>query len=233
MKKHAPVIALLAAVIVSFGCTVYPTSPAYGHEPPPRVVISQPEYLYLIPSFGVYFVPNISAEVFFVNGRWYYNARGVWYWGASYRGPWTHIEVRYIPRHLRKLPRDYRSKYRHEYYRVPYRHWENRRKDLPPRTTYKPSPPYVQKYKRNVYLHPQNPDVIFHDGYWYRKYKGTWYQGKKSTGPWRYRENKVLPKAVKKLPPDYRKPKRGKPYKQVPWPILEEKYRKKMSKRGW
>ena len=232
MQKHAPVIALLAAVIAGFGCTVYPTAPAYGHEPPPRFVFSQPEYLYVIPSFGVYFVPNIGAEVFFVDGRWYYNARGVWYWGANYRGPWTHIEVRHIPRHLRRLPKDYRSKYRHDYYRVPYGHWKKRYYEVPPRSK-NGSPPYMEKYKNKVYLYPKDRDVIFHDGNWYRRYKGLWYEGRSNTGPWRYRENKGLPKAVKKLPPDYRKPEPGKPYKQVPWPWLENKYRKKMEKRDW
>ena len=133
MKRYAPLAALLVAVIFSSGCAVYETPPAYGHEPSPRVVVSAPEFLYVIPTFGVYFVPNISAEVFFVNGRWYYSARGVWYWGSSYRGPWTTIHVRHIPRQLRKLPRDYRTRYRTEYYKVPFGHWEKRRQALPPR----------------------------------------------------------------------------------------------------
>jgi hypothetical protein len=230
MKRHAPIIALVVAVFVSSGCAVYQTPPAYGHEPAPRVVVSAPEFLYVIPTFGVYFVPNISAEVFFVNGRWYYSASGVWYWGTSYRGPWTYIEVRHIPRHLRKLPHDYRARYRHDYYRVPYGHWEKRRKALPPSAKHKP-PAYVNKYKSNVYLHPKDPDVVFHDGYWYRRYKGLWYQGKSNTGPWRYPEVGFLPKAVKKLPPEYREKKPGKPPKQVPWTKMEKKYKKKMKKR--
>jgi hypothetical protein len=230
MRKYALIFALLAAVVASSGCTVYQTAPAYGHEPSPRVVVSEPEFLYVIPTFGVYFVPNVSAEVFFVNGRWYYSARGVWYWGSSYRGPWTTIHVRHVPRQLRKLPRDYRTRYRTEYYKVPFGHWEKRRQALPPRA--RPEPPsYVRKYKGNVYLHPKDPDVVFHDGYWYRKYKGVWYQGKSNKGPWRYRDYDYLPKAVKKLPPEYRKPDPRKPPKQVPWDKIQRKYRKKMEKR--
>jgi len=231
MRRHVPILSLLAFWIILSGCAVYPTAPAYGHGPPPRVVVSQPEYLYVIPSFGVYFVPDISTEVFFVNGRWYYTARGVWYWGASYRGPWTYIEVRHIPRQLKKLPRDYRARYRSDYYRVPYGHWEKRRVDLPPRAPQKYSPPYVQQFKNNVYLNPRDHDVVFHDGSWYRRYKGLWYEGKSTTGPWRYREIASLPKAIKKLPPEYREKKQGKPYKEVPWPKVEQKYRKKIEKR--
>jgi len=231
MRKYAPAVILLAIVFAGSGCAVYQPTPAYGHEPPSRVVVSQPEYLYVIPSFGVYFVPDISAEVFFVSGRWYYSTRGVWYWGSSYRGPWTYIEVRHIPGPLRRLPRDYRSRYRNDYYRVPYGHWEKRREELPPTAREHSPPPYVKKYKGNVYLYPDNPDVVFYDGYWYRKYKGLWYQGKSSTGPWRYREIGFLPKPVKKLPPDYRKPRPQKPYKPVPWDKVQKKYRKKMEKR--
>ena len=231
MRRYTPYIALLVAVLLSSGCVAYQTPPAYGHEPAPRVVVSSaPEFLYIIPSFGVYFVPNISAEVFFVNGRWYYGASGAWYWGASYRGPWTHIEVRHIPRQLRRLPRDYRTRYRNDYYRVPYGHWEKRREAVPPKAQHS-TPPYVEKYKRNVYLSPKSPDVVFHDGSWYRRYKGIWYQGKSNTGPWRYREMEKLPKTIKKLPPEYRNKKPGKPYKQVPWVKVEKKYRKKMEKR--
>ncbi len=230
MRRYILIAALLAAVSASYGCAVYQTPPAYGHEPAPRVVVGAPEFLYVIPSFGVYFVPNISAEIFFVNGRWYYSASGAWYWGASYGGPWTYIEVRHVPRHLRRLPRDYRTRYRNEYYRVPYGHWEKRRQQLPPRVKSSP-PPYVQKYKGSVYLHPKDRDVVFHDGYWYRRYKGLWYQGKSSTGPWRYPEIGFLPKAIKKLPPEYRERRPDRPPKQVPWPKVEKKYRKKMEKR--
>ena len=230
MKRYAPIVLLVVAVFLISGCTVYQTPPAYGHEPAPRVFVSAPEFLYVIPSFGIYFVPNISTEIFFVNGRWYYSASGVWYWGSSYRGPWTYIEVRHIPSHLRKLPRDYRARYRNDYYRVPYGHWEKRREEVPPRVK-QSSPPYVEKYKGNVYLAPQNPDVVFHDGSWYRKYKGIWYQGKSNTGPWRYREMEKIPKTIRKLPPEYRISKPGKPNKQVPWPKVEKKYRKKMDQR--
>jgi hypothetical protein len=209
MRRYGPIIALLAAVLVSSGCAAYQTPPAYGHEPAPRVAVSAPEFLYVIPSFGVYFVPNISAEIFFVNGRWYYSASGAWYWGASYGGPWTYIEVRHVPRYLRRLPRDYRTRYRNEYYRVPYGHWQKRRQQLPPRVKSSP-PPYVQKYNR---------------------YKGLWYQGKTNTGPWRYPEIGFLPKAIKKLPPEYREKRPDKPPKQIPWPKVEKKYRRKMEKR--
>jgi len=151
MNRYVPVIVLLLAASLGSGCAVYQTTPAYGHEQSPRVVYDTPEYLYVIPSFDVYFMPDVSTEIFFVNGRWYYSARGLWYWGASYRGPWTYIEVRHIPRQLRKLPRDYRTRYRNEYYRVPFSHWEKRRRALPP-SVKQPPPPYLHKlnYKRFV-----------------------------------------------------------------------------------
>ena len=36
---------------------------------------------------------------------------------------------------------------------------------------------------------------------------------------------------MKKLPPDYRQSRPQKPYKPVPWPKVEKKYRKKMERR--
>jgi len=236
MKRYTPILALFVISIFASGCTLYQTPPpAYGYQAPnnapDRTVVSEPQFLYVIPSFGVYFVPNVSTEIFFVDGRWYYTVRGVWYWGSSYRGPWTHIEVRNVPGPLRRLPRDYRTRYRNKYYKVPYGHWQKRRQDLPPRSGGTP-PPYVNKYKGNVYFSPRDPDVVFYDGSWYRRYKGLWYQGRSNSGPWRYPGIGFLPKAVKQLPPDYRQPGPGRHYKQVPWEQVQKKYRKKIDRRN-
>ncbi len=93
---------------------------------PPPVLVSPPSDLVLIPSIGVYFVPGISADIFFYDGYWWAPRGPRWYRSDSPRGPWVITGGRYVPQPLYRIPRDYRSVYRHERH-IPYSRWERER----------------------------------------------------------------------------------------------------------
>lgn len=125
----------LAATFLAFtaaGCVTYQTppvrygAPAPGYVGPPQAaIVVEPSYLVFIPGLQVYFVPDISADIFFYGGRWYNRLGARWYWGASYRGPWNFIEGGRVPRKLWELPPGYRKGH-DDYERVPYDRWEKK-----------------------------------------------------------------------------------------------------------
>jgi hypothetical protein len=184
--------------------------------------------------------------------------RSEWYWGGSHRGPWAHVLVGKIPRNLRKLPRNYRSR-RHEYQRVPYGYWNQQpgkigwRADYEPRDR-DPGPSYggPGSYPGTVIERPSNLSLIpglsvyfvpnisfeifFHSGLWYHRIEGNWYSGKSHRGPWRSLAPKQLPKKFKKIPKDYRKRDRDREYDRVPyghWEKKDDKNKKKKKKKKW
>ena len=114
MKRHALAVSFTLIFLVLTGCTVYHTGPPPGAPPPapPVVTIAEPAFLYLVPSLNVYFVPGVTFDILYYNGLWYYNVRGFWYWGRSYGGPWSYMRPELIPKVLRRLPHDYRSRHR-------------------------------------------------------------------------------------------------------------------------
>src|SRR5512138_540922 len=91
----------------------------------PGVILDHdPDEMWLIRRSGIYFVPGISADIFFFGGSWYQRDRGSWYRGSQYRGPWNRLGDDDVPRQLRRLPNDYRDAYK--YKPVPYGQWKNR-----------------------------------------------------------------------------------------------------------
>ncbi len=95
---------------------------------PPPVVVSPPSDLVLIPGTGVYFVPEISADVFFYDGFWWAPRGPGWYRAESPRGPWIIMDSRAVPPPLFRVPRDYRVVYRHERH-IPYGQWKKEHGD--------------------------------------------------------------------------------------------------------
>ena len=223
MRRHALVVSFSLIILLFAGCTVYTMGPAMGPPPgapppgPPVVTMNEPQFLYFMPSWGIYFVPGVSMEIFYYNGLWYYQARGTWYWGQSYRGPWAFMSFERVPRVLRKLPPDYRAQYRRPHYRVPYGHWQKRWNEPPPTTKYKP-PGFLYKVpKTGAYAYPNVPDEIFrYKDRWFKRYKGTWYWSWNYNGPWAYSNPDRVPKKLKDTEP-YPYWKDQKKYKTVPW----------------
>ncbi len=95
---------------------------------PPPVLVSPPPDVVLIPGTGVYFVPGISADVFFFDGFWWSPRGPRWYRAESPRGPWIVMESWAVPGPLFRVPRDYRAVYRHERH-IPYGQWRKEHGD--------------------------------------------------------------------------------------------------------
>ncbi len=95
---------------------------------PPPVLVAPPPELVLIPGSGVYFIPSVSADIFFYDGYWWSPRGPRWYRSQSPNGPWIIIESRFIPRPVYRVPRDYRVVYRHERH-IPYGQWKKEHGD--------------------------------------------------------------------------------------------------------
>ena len=95
---------------------------------PPPVLVSPPPDLLLIPQTGIYFIPGISADIFFFDGSWWAPRGPKWYRAHSPRGPWVIADVRHVPGPLYRVPRDYRTVYMREKH-IPYGQWKKRHGD--------------------------------------------------------------------------------------------------------
>ena len=69
-----------------------------GH--PPVVVVGIPRFK-LVPGSNVSVMIGVDADVFRVNGLYYYLHDRVWYTGRHYNGPWKAIADRDLPPGLR------------------------------------------------------------------------------------------------------------------------------------
>jgi hypothetical protein len=85
---------------------------------PPPIEINGPPEVAVIPGTYVYFVPDVSEELFFYDGYWYRPYEGNWYRCTSYSGPWAYIDRDRVPDVFFHLPSDYRAM--SEYRRIPY-----------------------------------------------------------------------------------------------------------------
>ncbi len=75
-------------------------SPVLAFTEEPRVVV--------VPRTHVLYVEDYPDYDVYCLGRWWYVYReGRWFRGASYRGPWTYIEVRRVPREVVYVPQGY------------------------------------------------------------------------------------------------------------------------------
>lgn len=94
--------------------------------PPPRIFIKPPEIL-VIPGSPVVVAPHPEVDIFFYGDYWWSPRGDRWYRSKKYDGPWKEMKHRYVPEHVRGVPRNYRSVYNHEH-RMPYGQWKKQRK---------------------------------------------------------------------------------------------------------
>ncbi len=90
---------------------------------PPPIVISAPPAVVMMPGSGVYFVPDVSFDVFFYNGYWWSPRGPHWYHAPNYNGPWAVVEARHVPVAVVRVPKDYRMVYKKEK-SIPYGQWK-------------------------------------------------------------------------------------------------------------
>ena len=86
----------------------------------PAVRFAAPPDVVVIPGTNVYMVPDMDVDVLFYQGYWWRPYEGRWYRSRDYKGRWSYVAPRSIPRGLRALPQDYRHRLSPGYERVPY-----------------------------------------------------------------------------------------------------------------
>jgi hypothetical protein len=90
--------------------------------------VGQPREMVMVPGSQVYFVPNLSFDLFFYNNYWWSQRGNKWYRSSNYNGPRESIEQRYVPTPVFQVPNDYRSRYEKQQ-RIPYGQWNKQGKD--------------------------------------------------------------------------------------------------------
>ncbi len=127
MKKKFFGLLFLVTVFLITGAFCLPDADAEVNVniginvPLPRLVISVPPAVVLIPGTYAYFAPDIEVDILFYSGYWYRPYESRWYRAGHYNGPWKYIVVDKVPRVLIDLPPGYRHiPPGHE--RIPYGH---------------------------------------------------------------------------------------------------------------
>lgn len=124
MKKIATILCICAFITLFFMGNPYKAIAGVDvnigiNIPLPRLVISGPPALVVVPGTYVYFAPDVGADMFFYHDHWYRRHNGGWYLSLGFNGPWR--GVREVPRDIVNLPPDYRHiPPGHE--RIPYGH---------------------------------------------------------------------------------------------------------------
>ncbi|HSF29373.1 MAG TPA: hypothetical protein VLK82_02720 [Candidatus Tectomicrobia bacterium] len=77
----------------------------------PPIVLTAPPQLVVGPGTSVYYAPDVSANLFVYNGRYYGVANGVWSMAPAYNGPWVVIQIGQVPPPVRSVLV--------EYYKIP------------------------------------------------------------------------------------------------------------------
>ena len=78
---------------------------------PPPIVFQAPPPVVVVPSTPVFYVPDINYNVFVYEKRYYSFHEGNWFLAKTYRGPWTAVPVKSVPRAVIGVPV--------KYYKVP------------------------------------------------------------------------------------------------------------------
>ena len=113
---HRTIPLLLSVAALTFALSARPSSAAVsadvnvhvGPRPAPVVVFEREPDVVLVPRTHVYAVSGLDYDLYRFGAYWYMNDGGYWYRARSYRGPFTSIEYRYVPRSVVVVPAQYR-----------------------------------------------------------------------------------------------------------------------------
>jgi hypothetical protein len=75
--------------------------------PLPRVIVSSPPAVFLVPDTYVYYAPEVAVQLFFYSGSWYTLNDGYWFRSADYSGPWVYLPPSRVPVVFLHLPPRY------------------------------------------------------------------------------------------------------------------------------
>jgi hypothetical protein len=110
---------LVLAVAVTAGALLAPVGASAGTEvtvniglpAPPTIVLPAPPRVVVVPDSPVYYAPDVDANLFVYEKRYYTVHDGHWFWARSHRGPWTVVAMDRVPGPVRAVPV--------KYYKVP------------------------------------------------------------------------------------------------------------------
>ena len=103
--------------------------------------------------------------------------------------------------------------------------------NLPPFTFAAP-PPVVVIPGTYAYFAPgADIDIVFYGGFWYRPYEGHWFRSRDYNGPWAGIEMGRVPRALRELPPEYRRHYRDRP--RIEYREFHRNWRRWEKSRHW
>ena len=79
--------------------------------PPPPFLFPSPPRVIVVPRSEVVIAPHPDVDVFFYGDYWWSPRGNRWFRSRHYNGPWNVVKLRYVPSHVRGVPRDYRTVY--------------------------------------------------------------------------------------------------------------------------
>ena len=91
-------------------------------------MVDEPREVVMVPNSQVYFVPNLSFDLFFYNNFWWSQRENNWHRSNNYNGPWKIVDQRYVPTSVSRVPKNYRSTYEKEQH-IPYGQWKKQGND--------------------------------------------------------------------------------------------------------
>jgi hypothetical protein len=110
MKKLLFEAMLLALVISVPMPTMAQVSVQVGVSLPPPIAFSAPPETILLPGTGVYVVPDLADDLFFMDGWWWRPWNGRWYRSHAYNSGWGYYDG--IPSFYSRVPSGWRDDYR-------------------------------------------------------------------------------------------------------------------------
>lgn len=96
-----------------------------------------------------------------------------------------------------------------------------------------PGPPSLVVVPGSYVYYPPSigADIFFYRGYWYRPYRGSWYRANHYNGPWSHFAVERVPRALHRLPPQYRHARPG--YEAIPYRRVRKNWRAWERDRYW
>jgi hypothetical protein len=73
----------------------------------PPIVLTTPPQLVAVPGTSVFYAPDVPANLFFYEGRYYTVANGGWSMAPAYNGPWAVVQIRQVPAPVVAVPVEY------------------------------------------------------------------------------------------------------------------------------
>lgn len=109
MKRLFLGTVFLASLLILPGLSQAQVSINIGIALPPAIWFERPPRMVVLPQTDIYVTPDVSADIFFVDGWWWRPWHGRWYRSHEYNRGWQHYDR--VPSFYRHVPRGWRKDY--------------------------------------------------------------------------------------------------------------------------